>query len=49
MPRPNGYLLDTTNTMASCGRLVVWMHSAFADKYVYVRNDKELIGYSPAK
>ncbi len=53
---PKGYeeldrahLIDPTNTMAGRGRLVVWMHPAFADKCVFVRNDKELIGYSLAK
>ncbi|MBN9118173.1 MAG: PQQ-like beta-propeller repeat protein [Planctomycetes bacterium] len=53
---PKGYeeldrahLIDPTNTMAGRGRLVVWMHPAFADKCVYVRNDKELICYSLAK
>jgi outer membrane protein assembly factor BamB len=45
---PKGYeeidrahLLDPTNTMA--GRKVVWVHPAFANKCVYVRNDKEVI------
>ena len=45
---PSGYeevsrahLLDPTNSDA--GRLVVWCHPAFADKSMFVRNDKELI------
>ena len=53
---PKGYeeldrahVLAPTNTMAGNGRLVVWMHPAFANKCVYVRNDKELICYSLAK
>jgi outer membrane protein assembly factor BamB len=53
---PKGYeeldrahILAPTNTMAGRGRLVVWMHPAFANKCVYVRNDKELICYSLAK
>jgi outer membrane protein assembly factor BamB len=53
---PKGYeeidrtrLIDPTNTMAGHGRLVVWMHPAFANKCVFVRNDKELICYSLAK
>jgi outer membrane protein assembly factor BamB len=31
------------------GRRVVWCHPAFADKCVFVRNDKELVCYSLAK
>ena len=53
---PKGYeeidrahVIDPTNTMAGRGRLVVWMHPAFADKCVFVRNDKELICVSLAK
>jgi outer membrane protein assembly factor BamB len=53
---PKGYeeldrahIIDPTNTMAGRGRLVVWMHPAFANKCVYVRNDKELICVSLAK
>ena len=41
--------MDPTNTMVGRGRLVVWMHPAFANKCVFVRNDKELMGYSLAK
>jgi outer membrane protein assembly factor BamB len=51
---PKGYeeidrthIIDPTNKMA--GRLVVWMHPAFANKCVYARNDKELICVSLAK
>jgi outer membrane protein assembly factor BamB len=53
---PKGYeelsrahLIDPTNVMAGNGRKVVWMHPAFADKCVFVRNDKELVCYSLAK
>jgi outer membrane protein assembly factor BamB len=53
---PKGYeeidrahIIDPTNTMAGRGRLVVWMHPAFADKCVFARNDKELICVSLAK
>ena len=53
---PKGYeeidrvhVIDPTNTMAGNGRLVVWMHPAFADKCVFVRNDKELLCLSLAK
>lgn len=53
---PKGYeeidrahVIDPTNTMAGRGRLVVWMHPAFANKCVYVRNDKELKCVSLAK
>ncbi|QEL18154.1 outer membrane protein assembly factor BamB family protein [Limnoglobus roseus] len=52
---PTGYeelsrahLIDPTNTMAR-GRKVVWMHPAFADKCVFVRNDEQLMCYSLAK
>jgi hypothetical protein len=45
---PKGYeeldrahLLDPTNTMA--GRKVVWVHPAFANRCVFVRNDAEVI------
>jgi outer membrane protein assembly factor BamB len=50
---PQGYdevsrahLLDPTNRLA--GRPVLWSHPAFANKCVYVRNDKELICVSLA-
>jgi outer membrane protein assembly factor BamB len=52
---PKGYeevsrthLLDATNNMAR-GRLVVWMHPAFADKSVFARNDKEIVRVDLAK
>ena len=51
---PKGYdevsrahLLDPTNVMA--GRKVVWTHPAFANKCVFVRNDKESACFSLAK
>jgi hypothetical protein len=53
---PKGYeeidrahIIDPTNTMAGNNRLVIWMHPAFANKCVYVRNDKELICVSLEK
>lgn len=52
---PKGYeeqsrahLIDPTNGMAR-GRKVVWVHPAFADRSVFVRNDEKLVGYSLAK
>ncbi len=53
---PKGYdevsrarLLEPTNTMAGPkGRQVVWVHPAFANRSVYVRNDKEIVCYSLA-
>lgn len=51
---PNGYeevdrahLLDPTNTMA--GRKVVWVHPAYANRCIFVRNDNEVICVSLAK
>jgi outer membrane protein assembly factor BamB len=51
---PKGYeevsrrkLIEPTNTAA--GRDVVWSHPAFANRSVYVRNDKELVCVSLAK
>ena len=51
---PKGYeevsrakLLDPTG--AAFGRKVLWTHPAFANKCVYVRNDKELACYSLAE
>jgi outer membrane protein assembly factor BamB len=51
---PKGYeeidrthLLEPTNTMA--GRKTVWVHPAFANKCVFVRNDAEVICVSLAK
>ncbi len=53
---PGGYeeisrahLIDPLNTMAGRNRKVVWMHPAFADKKVYVRNDAEIVCYDLAK
>ena len=42
------HLIDPTNTMAR-GRKVVWMHPAFADRCVFVRNDQQLACFSLAK
>ncbi|MBA4189620.1 MAG: pyrrolo-quinoline quinone [Planctomycetaceae bacterium] len=53
---PKGYeevsrahVIDPTNTMAGASRKVVWMHPAFANQCVFVRNDKEIVCYSLAK
>jgi hypothetical protein len=50
---PTGYreisrahLLDPSNT--AFGREVVWSHPAFANRNIYVRNDKEIICVSLA-
>lgn len=40
-------ILEPTNVMA--GRPVVWTHPAFANKNMYVRNDKEIVCVSLAK
>jgi outer membrane protein assembly factor BamB len=52
---PKGYeelsrahLIDPTNRDAR-GRLVVWTHPAFANRRVYVRNDKELAAFDLAQ
>jgi outer membrane protein assembly factor BamB len=51
---PKGYqeisranVIAPTNTMA--GRPVVWSHPAYANRSVYVRNDKEIVCYSLAE
>jgi outer membrane protein assembly factor BamB len=53
---PKGYkeidrahVIDPTNTMAGRGRKVVWVHPAFANRCVFVRNDRELVCVSLAK
>ena len=50
---PSGYeeidrahLLEPTNK--ATGRAVVWSHPAYADKCIFVRNDKEIVCYSLA-
>ncbi|HVS36135.1 MAG TPA: PQQ-binding-like beta-propeller repeat protein [Gemmataceae bacterium] len=50
---PTGYeeidrahLLEPTNK--AMGRSVVWSHPAYADKCIFVRNDKEIVCYSLA-
>ena len=53
---PKGYeeisrtkVLEPTNAMATPrGRMVVWMHPAFANKCMYARNDKEIVCVSLA-
>jgi len=52
---PKGYeelsranIVEPTNNMAR-GRMVVWMHPAFANKSVFVRNDKEIVRLDLAK
>jgi hypothetical protein len=49
---PKGYeeidrahLIEPTG---NAGRPVVWSHPAYANKSVYVRNDKEIVCYSLA-
>jgi hypothetical protein len=42
------HLIDPTNKDVS-GRLVVWTHPAFANRCVFVRNDKELACFDLAK
>lgn len=51
---PKGYeeidrtpVIEPTNKLA--GRPVVWVHPAYADKSLFVRNDKELVRVSLAK
>ncbi len=53
---PKGYeeldrahIIDPTNKMAGRGRLVVWVHPAFAHKCIFIRNDKEIVCVSLAK
>ena len=53
---PKGYkeidranILAPTNTMAGQDRPVVWSHPAFANRCVYVRNDKEIVCVSMAE
>jgi outer membrane protein assembly factor BamB len=57
---PKGYdeidrahVIEPTNTMATTDknnpRAVVWVHPAFADKSMFVRNDKEIIRVALAK
>jgi outer membrane protein assembly factor BamB len=50
---PEGYdevsrarLIDPTHRVA--GRLLVWSHPAFANRCIYLRNDREIICYSLA-
>ena len=40
-------LIEPTHAVAN--RMLVWTHPAFANKCVYIRNDKEIICYSLAK
>lgn len=53
---PTGYeelsrahLIDPVNTMAGRGRKVVWMHPAFADQCIFVRNDAEVVCFNLEK
>ncbi len=53
---PKGYeeisrthLIEPTNLMAGRGRKVVWMHPAFADQSIFVRNDRELVRFDLSK
>mgnify|MGYP002780554238 CR=1 FL=1 len=45
--KSRAHLIDPSNE--AFGRDVVWCHPAFAQKAVFVRNDKELVAYSLAK
>lgn len=42
-------VIEPTNTMAGSGRKVVWVHPAYANKCVFVRNDREVICLSLAR
>jgi outer membrane protein assembly factor BamB len=42
-------VIEPTNPMAGGGRKVVWVHPAYANGRVYVRNDKELVCLDVAK
>lgn len=53
---PGGYeeidratVIEPTNTMAGAGRKVVWVHPAYANKCVFVRNDREVVCLSLAR
>ena len=43
----SAHILETTH--AAKGRKAVWAHPAFADKRVYMKNDKEIVCVSLAK
>ena len=43
------HVIEPTNPMAGKPRLVVWVHPAYANRCVFVRNDKELVCLSLAK
>ena len=40
-------LIEPTHRVA--GRMLVWSHPAFANRSVYLRNDREILCYSLAK
>ena len=42
-------VIEPTNTMAGAGRKVVWVHPAYANKCVFVRNDREVVCLSLAR
>jgi outer membrane protein assembly factor BamB len=42
-------VIEPTNTMTGGGRRVVWVHPAYANKCVFVRNDREVICLSLAR
>ena len=53
---PKGYeeldranIIEPTNSQGGRGRKVVWVHPAFANKCIFVRNDKEVVCLSLAK
>lgn len=43
------HVIEPTNPMAGAGRKVVWVHPAYANQCVFVRNDDELVCLSLAK
>jgi len=42
-------VIEPLNTMAGAGRRVVWVHPAYANRCVFVRNDREVVCISLAK
>ncbi|HEX4609035.1 MAG TPA: PQQ-binding-like beta-propeller repeat protein [Urbifossiella sp.] len=42
-------VIEPTNTMAGAGRKVVWVHPAYSNRCVFVRNDREVICLSLAR
>jgi outer membrane protein assembly factor BamB len=42
-------IIEPTNTMAGAGRKVAWVHPAYANRCVFVRNDREVVCVSLAR